>query len=137
MFQVSEDALHELPLLVTAGIGTAALELGDVGFPLGLARKGGEASHVTFPVEVVHRVANHEEAAALPIYLHIQYAHFSLALDYFRPHVRMGFDVFLYHLLVIHEREGLAVAFHVGFKFQDSGFPSTGSGTGDRKWLLL
>ena len=119
---VLKDSFHRLPLLVTAGVGTAALELGDVGFPLGLSGESGQAGHVAFPVEIVHGVANHEEATAPAVDLHIQYAHLSLTLDDFRPYVRVGFDIFLYHLLVIHEREGLAVAFHVSFKFQDSGF---------------
>ena len=48
-----KDPLHPLPLLITAGIGGAALEPGDVGFPFGLPREGGEAGHVSLEVEVI------------------------------------------------------------------------------------
>ena len=38
-----EDALHQLPLVGGAGVGGAALEQGDIGFPFGLAGESGEA----------------------------------------------------------------------------------------------
>lgn len=46
IFVVSEDAFHELPLLVTAGGGGGTLELGYVGLPLSLTRQLGETGHV-------------------------------------------------------------------------------------------
>ena len=49
----SKDPLHPLPLLIAAGVGGAALEPGDVGFPFGLPREGGEASYVALEVEVI------------------------------------------------------------------------------------
>ena len=113
-----------MPFLVTAGIGTAALELGDVGFPFRLTREGGEFCHVLLEVKVVLDIHNHEEAAAFAVDLHIQDANFALALDDFRPYVGVGLHVFLYHLLVVHEREGLAISLHVSFKFNFVDFAS-------------
>ena len=49
----SKDPLHPLPFFITAGIGGAALEPGDVCFPFGLPREGGEAGHVALEVEVI------------------------------------------------------------------------------------
>ena len=61
---MSEDPLHHLPLVGAGGVGGAALELGDVGLPFGLARQAREAGHVAAEVEVVDRIHNHKEAAS-------------------------------------------------------------------------
>ena len=112
MFQVSEDALHELPLLVTAGVGTAALELGDVSFPLGLTREGGKAGHVPLEVKIVLDIHYHEQAAALAVDLHIEDANFTLALNDLRPYVGVGFNILSNHLFVIDQGQCLTVSLH-------------------------
>jgi len=108
----SENSFHRLPLFIAAGGGAGALELGDVGFPLGLPRKGGQTGHIAGKVKVVFGVHNHKETAAFAVYLHIQDAYLTLAFYDLRPHVGVSFNVLLYHLLVIYEREGLAVSLH-------------------------
>ena len=112
MARRSKDPLHPLPFLVAAGVGGAALEPGDVGFPFGLPREGGEAGHVALEVEVIDRVHDHEEAAAAAVDLHVQDADLALAYYDFRPHVGVRFDILGDEGFIVHERQGLAVAFH-------------------------
>ena len=108
-----KDALHQLPLVGGAGVGGAALELGDVCFPFGLARESGEACHVALEVEVVGGVHDHEQAAAATVYLHVEDADFALAGNDFGPYVRMHFYIFRNHILVIYEGQCLAISFHL------------------------
>lgn len=67
-----KNPLHELPLLVTAGRSGTALELGHVGFPFGLAGKGGETRHISLPIEGVDDIANHEKGTAVEVDLHVE-----------------------------------------------------------------
>ena len=108
-----KNLFHQLPLLVTAGCGGAALELGHIGFPLGLSRQHGQAGHIALEVEVITGVHNHKEGAPGAIDLHLQDAHLVLAGNHFRPHMGMRFAVFLNHRRVVNQREGLAVTFHI------------------------
>ena len=102
-----------MPLLVATGIRLAALELAHVGLPFGLSWQSYQSCHVALPVEIVYRVANHEEVSTFAVNLHIKYAHLTLTFDDFGPDVGMGFHVFLYHFLVVNEGKGLAIAFHI------------------------
>ena len=107
-----EDFVHQLPLCGGGGGGVAALELGDVGLPFGLARKGGETGVVGHEVEVIDRVHDHEKAGPEPIDLHVQDAHLADAGLDFRPDMGMGLTVLFNHLRVVPEVEGLTVTFH-------------------------
>ena len=109
---LSKNPVHKLPFLVAAGVGVSALELGDIGLPFRLTREGGKARHIALPVEAIDRIANHEEAAAFSIYLHIEDAHRPLALDHLGPHMRVRLDISLNHRLVVHERKRLTISFH-------------------------
>jgi len=64
--------LHELPLLIAADRSGAALELGPIGSPFGLAGKDGETSHVSSPIEGVDGIANHEKGTAVAVDLHVE-----------------------------------------------------------------
>ena len=107
-----KNPLHQLPFFVAAGVGGAALELGDVGFPFGLAGKRGQAGHVALEVEVVDGVHDHEQRSPLAVDLHVEDADLALAGDDLRPYVGVGVDVAGDHLFVIDESKGLAVTFH-------------------------
>lgn len=82
-------------------IGTLAS--GHNGFPLGLARHGGQSGHVAFPIEIVHRVANHKDVIFKTIYLHIKNADFALAFDDFGPDMGMEFTISLNEFRVVDE----------------------------------
>ena len=107
-----EDPFHQLPFFVAAGGGGAALELGDVGFPFGLAGQSGQAGHVAGPVEVVHGVADHEEGSAEAPDFHRENAHLPLAGNDFRPNMLVDLHVFFNHLRVVYQSERLAISFH-------------------------
>ena len=61
-----------MPLLSGGHGGVAALEAGDVGFPLGLTRKGGETGVVLDEVEVICGVHDHEDPAFKAVDLHVK-----------------------------------------------------------------
>ena len=114
---------HQRPFLGRGGSRVAALELAYVGFPFGLAGKGGEPCHVTVPVEVVHGVHYHEQAAALGVDLHREYAYGVLAGYDFGPDARMYLYVFLDQFGVVFQCQGLAIAFHTVELFQTLAVP--------------
>ena len=114
---------HQSPFLSRGGIWVAALELAYVGFPFGLAGKGGEPCHVTVPVEVVHGVHYHEQDAALGVNLHREYAYGVLSGYDFGPDVRMYLYVFLDQFGVVFQCQGLTIAFHTVELFQTLAVP--------------
>lgn len=114
---------HQSPFLGRGGSRVAALELAYVGFPFGLAGKGGEPCHVTVPVEIVHGVHYHEQAAALGVDLHREYAYGVLAGYDFGPDVRMYLYVFLDQFGVVFQCQGLTIAFHTVELFQTLAIP--------------
>ena len=67
-----EDLLHEVPLLGGGHGGVAALEAGDVGFPLCLAGQGGETGVVLDEIEVICGVHDHEDPAFKAVDLHVK-----------------------------------------------------------------
>lgn len=67
-----EDLFHEVPLLGGGHGGVAALEAGDVGFPLCLAGQGGETGVVLDEVEVICGVHDHEDPAFKAVDLHVK-----------------------------------------------------------------
>ena len=62
------------PLLGRSHGRVAALEAGDVGFPLCLAGQGGETGVVHDEVEVIGGVHDHEDPAFKAVDLHVKYA---------------------------------------------------------------
>lgn len=109
---ILEYPLHPLPLFVTPCVCGAALELRHVCLPFRLAGELGEAGHITFPVEAVDGVADHEQGAAAAIDLHVQNPHLTLAFNDLGPDVLVGLHILLDHWLVVDERQRLAIAFH-------------------------
>ena len=92
LFRV-EDLVHQLPFFSRGGMWIATLELTDVGFPFGLAGKGGKALHVALPIEIVNSVNNHEKLVVERIDLHGKYANFMLTGDDFGPYMGMDFKI--------------------------------------------
>lgn len=109
---ILEYPLHPLPLLVTPCVCGAALELRYVCFPFRLAGELGEARHIPVPVKLVHGVADHKQRAAAAIDLHVQNSHLTLSFNDLGPDVPVGLHILLDHLLVVDERQRLAIAFH-------------------------
>ena len=62
------------PLLGRSHGRVAALEAGDVGFPLCLAGQGGETGVVLDEIEVIGGVHDHEDPAFKAVDLHVKYA---------------------------------------------------------------
>lgn len=110
-----EYPLHQLPLGGGGGGGVAALELGHVGLPLGLAGKEGQAGVVGGEVKVVHRVHYHEKAAAQAVDLHVQDAYLADAGLHFRPDMGVGIDILFNQGGIVLQVQGLAIAFHEAF----------------------
>ena len=111
MFQL-EDLLHEVPLLGGGHGGVAALEAGDVGLPLGLAREGGETGVVLDEIKVIGGVHDHEDPPLKTVDLHVEDADGADPCLDLGPDVAMRLDVVLDHLVVSDQLEGLTVAFH-------------------------
>ena len=101
-----------MPFGTGRSIRITALELADVGLPLSLSGQCSKEGHILFKVEVILDIHNHKETSTFAVYLHIEDANLALASDDFRPYVGMSVHVLGNHLLVINERERLAVAFH-------------------------
>lgn len=110
-----EYPLHHLPFFVACGIGIAALELADKGFPLGLAWECGESGHCFFPVEIFGGIYYHDQCVAQDVDFHLDDADFSDAVANFLPVVfrRMPFDVFAPCLFVGIERQRLYESLYV------------------------
>ena len=111
-----KNTIHQMPFLVAASSGAGALKLADIGFPFGLAGQGGQSGHITDEVEPVDSVHDHEETAAMPVYLHIQDADLTLAFDDLRPHMGMGRHIFGDFFFVVDKLQILTVTLH-GFSF--------------------
>ena len=76
------------------------MEAGDIGLPFGLAGKGREMGVVFDEIEVVRCVHDHEDLAFKAVDLHVKDAHGADALLDFRPHVTVGLNIVLNHLVV-------------------------------------
>ena len=57
----------------------AALELGDIGFPLRLTGQFGKSLHITLEVKIIYGVHNHEQLSVVAKDLHRKDAHFTLS----------------------------------------------------------
>lgn len=88
------------PLLGRSHGRVAALEAGDVGFPLCLAGQGGETGVVLDEIEVIGGVHDHEDPAFKAIDLHVKDADGTDPLLNLRPNVPVSLDVALNHLAV-------------------------------------
>ena len=82
-------------------IRITALELRHISLPFRLTGKGGQTRHISFPIKLIHRVANHEQIPSFTVNLHIDDAHLALASDYLWPYVGVGFAIFSDFLFVI------------------------------------
>lgn len=107
-----EDLGAELPFLIAAGIGCAALELRDVGFPFGLTRKRCKTRHVALEIEVVTSVHNHEQLTTEAVYFHRDDSNLVLTGNDLQPHMAVYLAVLLNHLRIIYKCKCLAVTFH-------------------------
>lgn len=108
-----EDFDHQSPLFGRRSACRATLELTDVCLPFSLARQTCQPLHIAFKVEIIDGIHDHEQVTATPIDLHLDDAHFSLPMNNLRPDMGMGLYISLNQRLVIYERQGLAVAFHI------------------------
>lgn len=88
------------------------MALSHKGFPFSLTGQFRQSGHIFFPVEIVDRVANHEDMGALAIELHVEDADGALAFNNLRPNVGVNVAIFFDKLRVVDEFEGLAVSFH-------------------------
>ena len=100
------------PLLGRSHGGVAALEAGDVGFPLCLAGQGGETGVVLDEIEVIGGVHDHEDPAFKAIDLHVKDADGTDTLLNLRPNVPVSLDVALNHLAVPNQLKCLTISFH-------------------------
>lgn len=107
-----EDLGAELPFLIAAGIGCAALELRDVGFPFGLTRKRCKTRHVALEIEVVTSVHDHEQLTTETVYFHRDDSNLMLTGNDLRPHVAVYLAVLLNQLRVIYKCKCLTITFH-------------------------
>ena len=104
-----EHPLHHLPLLIARGIGVAALELADEGFPFRLSGQGGEPRHCFVPVEVGRSIHYHYQQIAQDIDFHLKDANLSDAVANLFPTIfgRVPLDVLTPCLFVGAERKRL------------------------------
>ena len=100
------------PLLGRSHGRVAALEAGDVGFPLCLAGQGGETGVVLDEIEVIGGVHDHEDPAFKAIDLHVKDADGTDPLLNLRPNVPVSLDVALNHLAVPNQLKCLTISFH-------------------------
>ena len=100
------------PLLGRSHGRVAALEAGDVGFPLCLAGQGGETGVVLDEIEVIGGVHDHEDPAFKAIDLHVKDADGTDPLLNLRPNVPVSLDVALNHLAVPNQLKCLRITFH-------------------------
>ena len=100
------------PLLGRSHGRVAALEAGDVGFPLCLAGQGGETGVVLDEIEVIGGVHDHEDPAFKAIDLHVKDADGTDTLLNLRPNVPVSLDVALNHLAVPNQLKCLTISFH-------------------------
>ena len=104
-----EHSFHHLPFLIACGIGTAALELADEGFPFSLSGQSGEPGHRFVPIEVCGSVNNHHKKISEDVYFHLEDANFPDAIANLLPIVfrRVPFDVLASGLFVGAKRKCL------------------------------
>ena len=100
------------PLLGRSHGRVAALEAGDVGFPLCLAGQGGETGVVLDEIEVIGGVHDHEDPAFKAIDLHVKDADGTDTLLNLRPNVPVSLNVALNHLAVPNQLKCLTITFH-------------------------
>ena len=100
------------PLLGRSHGRVAALEAGDVGFPLCLAGQGGETGVVLDEIEVIGGVHDHEDPAFKAIDLHVKDADGTDPLLNLRPNVPVSLDVALNHQAVPNQLKCLTISFH-------------------------
>ena len=100
------------PLLGRSHGRVAALEAGDVGFPLCLAGQGGETGVVLDEIEVIGGVHDHEDPAFKAIDLHVKDADGTDPLLNLRPNVPVSLNVALNHLAVPNQLKCLTITFH-------------------------
>lgn len=101
-----------MPLLGGGHGGVAALEAGDVGFPLCLTGQGGETGVVHDEVEVIAGVHDHEDPAFKAVDLHVKDADLADPLLNLGPNVPVSLDVALNHLAVPNQLKCLRITFH-------------------------
>ena len=100
------------PLMGRSHGRVAALEAGDVGFPLCLAGQGGETGVVHDEVEVIGGVHDHEDPAFKAVDLHAKDADCADPLLNLGPDVPVSLDVALNHLAVPNQLKCLAISIH-------------------------
>ena len=100
------------PLLGRGHGGVAALEAGDVGFPICLAGQGGETGVVLDEIEVICGVHDHEDPAFKAVDLHVKDADGTDTLLNLRPNVPVSLNVALNHLAVPNQLKCLTITFH-------------------------
>ena len=100
------------PLLGRSHERVAALEAGDVGFPLCLTGQGGETGVVHDEVEVIGGVPDHEDPAFKAVDLHVKDADGTDTLLNLRPNVPVSLNVALNHLAVPNQLKCLTISFH-------------------------
>ena len=100
------------PLLGRSHERVAALEAGDVGFPLCLTGQGGETGVVHDEVEVIAGVHDHEDPAFKAVDLHVKDADGTDPLLNLRPNVPVSLNVDLNHLTVPNQLKCLTISFH-------------------------
>ena len=100
------------PLLGRSHGRVAALEAGDIGFPLCLAGQGGETGVVLDEIEVIGGVHDHEDPAFKAVDLHVKDADGTDPLLNLRPNVPVSLDVALNHLAVPNQLKCLTITFH-------------------------
>ena len=100
------------PLLGRGHGGVAALEAGDVGFPICLAGQGGETGVVLDEIEVIAGVHDHEDPAFKAVDLHVKDADGTDTLLNLRPNVPVSLNVALNHLAVPNQLKCLTITFH-------------------------
>lgn len=100
------------PLLGRGHGGVAALEAGDVGFPICLAGQGGETGVVLDEIEVICGVHDHEDPAFKAVDLHVKDADGTDPLLNLRPNVPVSLNVALNHLAVPNQLKCLTITFH-------------------------
>ena len=100
------------PLLGRGHGGVAALEAGDVGFPICLAGQGGETGVVLDEIEVICGVHDHEDPAFKAVDLHVKDADGTDTLLNLRPNVPVSLNVALNHLAVPNQLKCLRITFH-------------------------
>ena len=100
------------PLLGRSHERVAALEAGDVGFPLCLTGQGGETGVVLDEIEVICGVHDHEDPAFKAVDLHVKDADGTDPLLNLRPNVPVSLNVDLNHLTVPNQLKCLTISFH-------------------------